>query len=706
MPAHSPEENRLLPPEGRGRRDRVGALVDVAALGRTERKRKRMVLTTRPRPASSIFATLALACSLVAVADPTPVAAGPVTEFSSTWTSPDGQDFTITNHLVDVPGVTTDFIGTLATVADGSQRLPRDLTARLAERGGQRLGTGEDGRPHEYLVVWAGDVNAADLETGHGGELHDAPGFVEHEAGKLGKQPASPAVGPDFLAVIDAQRDAPSYGAVVNTVTVPLAQNEPHHMQYEWHQGHTLFAGGLYSDVAFALDVTNLPVMTLKGVNLPTDTPCGSVPDAFWVLQDGTAYGTWMGGPNLPGPCSYSNGQIRMGNGFGGAPGSVVYLNSNGQTISESPAATPGREPVPRECAMTPQVEPASCANPHGIQVREDLDRMITGDFAQPSVIIEDPLPSLPPMDVDMVRRTVRIWDISDRANPTVVSVSRLPDGPRRTGPHDAENLGFMEVTVTNRPGHKGAFASSMCAGAIYYTPDITVADPQWREVYDQAAVYRDINETALAGVRGSGAPGQGFAPSGCEGSGWLQTSPDDKYLYTVTMGRRPNTAAPGDPGTPGIVLSLDIQKLLRAGAGYACTIDEEREAFHGGSEKDCPTVHSVLQVNDPTSGGPHWGALDHFTQRADGTFSETLDPRRLAYSNYFVARTGWDGDHRLCVATIDAAHQLALDTAFRDEVTGEPCVDFDRTAWPHGPWGDAKPHSMVFVVPDAALRD
>src|SRR6202007_3287000 len=130
-------------------------------------------------------------------------------------------------------------------------------------------------------------------------ELHD----YDHRA-------QTPAVGADFLAVIDAQKGTPSYGKVVNTVTVQLAENEPHHMEYEWHKGNTIYAGGLYSDVAFALDVTNLPVMTLKSVNLPMDTPCGSVPDAFWTLKDGTAYGTWMGGPDLPGPCSYSHGQV------------------------------------------------------------------------------------------------------------------------------------------------------------------------------------------------------------------------------------------------------------------------------------------------------------------------------------------------------------------------------------------------------------
>ncbi|HVE27874.1 MAG TPA: hypothetical protein VNC22_20850, partial [Sporichthya sp.] len=98
---------------------------------------------------------------------------------------------------------------------------------------------------------------------------------------------------------------------------------------------------------------------------------------------------------------------------------------------------------------------------------------------------------------------------------------------------------------------------------------------------------------------------------------------------------------------------------------------------------------------------------LDHFAQGSDGTFAETLTPARLSYSDYFVARTGWDGDHKVCLVDISSdRRRMTLDESFTDEVTGEPCVNFNRLHWPHGPFGDAKPHSMVFVVPDAALRD
>jgi hypothetical protein len=53
----------------------------------------------------------------------------------------------------------------------------------------------------------------------------------------------------------------------------------------------------------------------------------------------------------------------------------------------------------------------------------------------------------------------------------------------------------------------------------------------------------------------------------------------------------------------------------------------------------------------------------------------------------------------------VGAGGKLTLDTTFRDEQRGTPCVDFDRTMWPHGAAGAAKPHSQLFVVADADLR-
>jgi hypothetical protein len=572
----------------------------------------------------------------------------------STFKTSTGTIFTATNHLVDLPGV-------------------------------RPSGTPGHWRK-EYLVVWAGDANAADTT---GREVKDTPLQVNPVKGtEVDAKDAPP--GPDFLAVIDADRDSPSYGKVVNTVTLgPVPENEPHHMQYVWHKGQKIYAGGLYSDITYVLDTSQLPKLTLSGVNQPLDTPCGSVPDAYWVLKDGTAYGTYMGGPDLPGPCSYSDGQTRWGNGFAGTPGEVVHLGPDGRTLAESPAALSVAED-PVKCTDLPTIVLPSCANPHGIQLREDLNRMITSDYAEPRDIVLDPVKPPSPF---VSRNTVRIWDIADRNRPKLLSVQTLPDGPRHErNPAHEENEAVMETTVTNRPNHKGAFAETMCGGAIYYTPDLTAAKPEWGEVFDDTTAARRLEA-------------DGAELGGCDGGGWVQTSGDDHYLYHAVIGRGPGAQSASDEGTPKMVYVLDISKLLASGPHPSCSIDTRDEVYDGGSEADCPQLASVLPITDTSTGGPHWGALDNFRRGPDGFYTETLHESRIAVSNYFVARTGIDGNHKVCMVDIGPRGQLSIDRSFRDENEGTPCVDFNRTHWPHGDLGKAKPHSSLFVVSDEDIH-
>jgi hypothetical protein len=462
----------------------------------------------------------------------------------------------------------------------------------------------------------------------------------------------------------------------------PLDGNEPHHLQYSWHEGDRLYAGGILSDTVFVLDVDNLPQVRITGVNTPLDTPCGSAPDAFWVLRDGTAYGSYMGGPNLSGPCRYTNGQVRHGNGFAGTPGEVVRLDQRGRTLAELPAASAEPEDP---CPSVPALPVPSCANPHGIQVREDLNRMVTSDYVEIRNLVGSPSG---PGDPNLYRTSVRIWDIGDRNHAQVVSKAVLPKGPRPPDPqgYSDEQRMVMEVAVTNRPNHRGAFASTMLGGAVFYTPDITSPNPRWREVFDDTAAYRSVLNSPLSGAY--------------DGGSWLQVSPDDRYLYHTVMGT--NGFLPREEQL-GMVYVLDIRELLVAGDRTTCSIDEVAEVERGGFEPDCPALVDAMPLRDIVSAGvgvgPHWGALDTFERRLGGGFKETNRITRLAVSNYFVLATGLDGDHRVCMIDQRINGRLTLDTTFRDEFTGTPCVQMNRTRWPHGATGFARPHGVLFAV-------
>ncbi len=70
--------------------------------------------------------------------------------------------------------------------------------------------------------------------------------------------------------------------------------------------------------------------------------------------------------------------------------------------------------------------------------------------------------------------------------------------------------------------------------------------------------------------------------------------------------------------------------------------------------------------------------------------------------SNYFVARSGLDGDHKVNVLKLSPDGKPTLDTEFKDEFSGQVGINFNRRKWPHGDFGNAKLHSELFVVADA----
>ena len=552
----------------------------------------------------------------------------------------DGQTYSITNHIT------------------------REIRSELAR----------PGRRHEYLLAWSGDEST--------------------------NQPfPSTQDEPDFLAVIDVTKGTRTYGKVVNTVTVDsVFGNEPHNLQNLWHKGDKVYAAGLLSDITYVFDVKHLPEVRLSGVTPPSATRCGTFPASYEVRDDGTAYAMYLGGPNVDGTCRYTNGEIRDGNGPGGSPGEIVHIGRNGKVLAEVPSGLadgeggtfipesplfPGEGPT-HSCVTIPALPATTCANPYGVAMREDLDRMVVGDVGEP----RNTAGGAPPAAFS-VRDTVRIFDISDPAHPELVSLTHLPPGIRpEIDPRLSEPFGGWRPAVTHRPWHRGAFLTTT-NGALYYTPDITDPEPVWRNVYDDFHAFLQVVPTQTPGSR-------------TDAGGWTRVSPDDRYLYKLVMGGGP--FSPGDTDT-GMLFVLDIQPLLVAGRHPTCSIDSMDEVSSGGAEPDCPKLVSVVPIYDPTNGGPQSGAMDTFRIGHGGLYHETSRPSRIATSNYFLALTLHDGDHRICMWDVGPRGQVSLDTSFKDEHLGTPCLDFDRPSWPHGDYGNARPNGLLFAVADRDLR-
>jgi hypothetical protein len=84
-------------------------------------------------------------------------------------------------------------------------------------------------------------------------------------------------------------------------------------------------------------------------------------------------------------------------------------------------------------------------------------------------------------------------------------------------------------------------------------------------------------------------------------------------------------------------------------------------------------------------------------------------DGSRVAVSNYTVDVPGFarEGDHRVYLVRLDpATGRMAVDPTFRDELSGQVGVDFDRARWPHGATGPARPAGLLFVAPAPAPED
>jgi hypothetical protein len=609
--------------------------------------------------------------------------------------------------------------------ADANARYRTLLTRARAAKGAKRaraIKAAKAAYPNplakpEYSVVWSAKQNGADVNA------DVISKFIQNAT--INPQGLADLAGPQFapgldgFQVIDVRKfdvsgkDNPDYGKVVNFVQLPLpwgVETEAHHMQYQWQDGEPIVAGGLYNGANFVLDPKDIPNLRLQNVISQAETPLGSIVDAFDAVGDGRFIGTHMGGP--------------VAN-FGGSPGSVYTLKPDAQKglvlESETPAGAVGgisaknAGGVPEPCSVREARPLGTCANPHGIEIRKDIDTMVTSDYAEPREIVLDPVKTI---DKYAFRPTTRTWDVSNPGKPVLKSVAHMPKGWRQPAQRAHENYGIMENAKTwgqkDAPAgtlkSNGFFSGSMCGGGVFFNPDPSNdrgdSSRNWVQVWDDG-----LSQLLTKG----GNPDEFLdEPGGCAGGAWHQVSRNNKWFFRSVQGRNPGSDNYFDSGSTKLVYNLSIEPLIRSaqdgkvdcdltngidtdgnGSRDLSAIKAVHKLAEGQRVADCPYFLDGLPVKDPTTGGPHWAALDNHSITPDGY------PTRLNFSNYFVSRTGVDGDHRYYSVDIDPSGKLAYDKAFRDEKTGAIGVNFNRRDWPGSPdAGFYKPHSMLFVCP------
>jgi hypothetical protein len=504
----------------------------------------------------------------------------------------------------------------------------------------------------------------------------------------------------DFLAIIDSDPRSSTYGKVVNTASLqrlpgknllndlgftgPLGLtakynlpasgipsnelNEAHHMSHEpiaVGRHRYLYLGGLISANVFRCDVADpLNIPTCELVTTAKDVRNFSGIDDFAQAPNGNLLATYMGAKNLT------------------TPGGLVELGLDGTVVGEYQAAKPGG-PTRYMPSINGVSDTGLLAHPHGIDIRPDLNLVVTGDYTNPLSLATSASVDSGTEDLGT---TVRFWKLSElKAGPTSISQLPVGKGRERLSTNNAPE-GVMSVALAHLRRHKGVFAATMGGGAIWYAPDATVPNPKFRMIYR-------VGPGAAAAV--------------------FTITPDDRYLLQPIQG----TWSPGDPvydrDYPGEhsrrVIALDIQKLLAAGDDVQCAAPAVKTGSKGfiqliaarnNGAPDCPDVAGEINLNSrgnfDTHGGPHFLAFDH-------------ESRRVAIVNYFVQLTPFNlpgtqmaGDDRVCMARLTTTGKLVLDTAFKDELTGRPCVAMDRPTsylWPnHGRTGAAKPHAIAFI--------
>lgn len=227
-------------------------------------------------------------------------------------------------------------------------------------------------------------------------------------AGAVGRQV------PDRLVTFDFDPWSPNYGQMVSQTLTPTTGNEPHHCGVSKDK-RRLLCGGLLSllkaqDEIFVFDI-EADAANPRLIRT-TKSKFGSVPDEFFTMSDNTFL--------------LSN----MGSNEGGTPGRVARVDIDGNVLAEYPE------------------KPPKDFNPHGVQVREDLNLLATCDYVDPSSTL-----NAVPGGV-VVRSSVRLWNLKEMK---IVNTIYTPAGS-----------GTMDCKMYNKDPRARGYMGGSGNGEVY----------------------------------------------------------------------------------------------------------------------------------------------------------------------------------------------------------------------------------------------
>jgi hypothetical protein len=221
--------------------------------------------------------------------------------------------------------------------------------------------------PARYLAVWTGDSDRVDS---------------------------------DFLAVIDITRGSPNYATVVASVPVGARATNPHHTEYAYTPGRSLFASGWGGNRIFRFDLSQPRAPRDMGeVALP---PQFAYSHSFARLPDGDVVATMQASDTSD-----------------DGPGGLVRFHDDGIVVATGSAAVPSMDPAR--------------LRPYSLAVLPDQNRVVT---ASATMGLPDWNPHSGALDTAMmagaVPANVQLWDLSRlRLLATVRLDTPQAEGPR-----------------------------------------------------------------------------------------------------------------------------------------------------------------------------------------------------------------------------------------------------------------------------------